>query len=80
MDRRLPIHEVNDMLQLENISGQEQGRFQTLAGFVIEHMRRIPVVTDHFRWRDLRFEIVDMDGNRSDKVLVTRVAPKDFAA
>jgi len=37
MDRRLPIHEVYDLLQLENISGQEQGRFQTLAGFVIEH-------------------------------------------
>jgi putative hemolysin len=36
---------------------------------------RIPVATDHFTWGGLRFEVVDMDGHRVDRVLVTPVEP-----
>jgi putative hemolysin len=42
-----------------------------LAGFVILQLGRIPAVADHFQWDRLRIEVVDMDGNRVDKVLVT---------
>ena len=48
-----------------------EGDYHTLAGFVLHQMGRIPQVTDHFSWNGLRFEVVDMDGRRVDKVLVT---------
>jgi putative hemolysin len=41
-----------------------------LAGFVLYRLGRVPRIADHFEWNDLRFEIVDMDANRIDRVLV----------
>lgn len=46
---------------------------QTLGGFVLARLGRIPQAGASFTWADLRFEVVDMDGHRIDKVLVTRV-------
>jgi putative hemolysin len=45
-----------------------------LGGFVFTQMGRVPSVAEHFEWNDLRFEVVDMDGKRIDKVLVNPVA------
>jgi putative hemolysin len=45
-----------------------------LGGFIFTRMGRVPTVSEHFEWNDLRFEIVDMDGKRIDKVLVSRVS------
>jgi putative hemolysin len=47
------------------------GNYQTLGGFVMARLSRIPRVGDHFVWNDFRFEVVDMDGNRVDRVLLT---------
>ncbi|MDX2027336.1 MAG: transporter associated domain-containing protein, partial [Alphaproteobacteria bacterium] len=47
-----------------------EGDFHTLAGFVIDKLGRIPVPGDHFTWEDARFEVVDMDNRRVDKVLI----------
>jgi putative hemolysin len=47
-----------------------EGDFHTLAGFVIDKLRRIPSAGDRFDWEGARFEVVDMDGRRVDKVLV----------
>ena len=44
--------------------------FETLAGFVLARLARIPQIGDHFEWDGLRFEIVDMDGRRIDRILV----------
>jgi magnesium and cobalt exporter, CNNM family len=44
-----------------------------LGGFVFTQMGRVPSVSESFEWNDLRFEVVDMDGKRIDKVLVTSV-------
>ncbi len=44
--------------------------YSTVAGFILHQLRRIPVEGEHFRWSNLTFEIVDMDGQRIDKVLV----------
>jgi putative hemolysin len=41
-----------------------------LAGFVMMQLGRIPRAADSFEWEGLRFEVMDMDGNRVDKVLV----------
>ncbi|HEY6974958.1 MAG TPA: hemolysin family protein [Chitinophagaceae bacterium] len=49
----------------------EQEEFDTLAGFILHHMERIPVTGDKMEFRGFNFEIVDMDGHRIDKLLVT---------
>jgi putative hemolysin len=47
-----------------------ENEFDTLAGFILHELKRIPVTGDTFEWRGFRFEIIDMDGQRIDKVLV----------
>ncbi len=47
-----------------------ENEFDTLAGFILHELKRIPVTGDRFEWRGFDFEIVDMDGQRIDKVLV----------
>jgi len=47
--------------------------FSTLAGFILHQLERIPVVGETMTWRDLRFEVVDMDDRRIDRVLVSEV-------
>ncbi len=41
-----------------------------MGGFVVTQLGRIPTATDSFEWHGMRFEVIDMDGNRVDKVLV----------
>ncbi|MEO6813660.1 MAG: hemolysin family protein [Ginsengibacter sp.] len=47
-----------------------ENEFDTLAGFILHELKRIPTEGDTFEWRGFNFEIVDMDGQRIDKVLV----------
>lgn len=53
---------------------EEEVEYQTLAGFVITMLGHVPKVAESFTYRGLRFEVVDMDGNRVDKVLVAFTA------
>lgn len=76
IDGMLPIDEFKDMFQIPSLPGEERGDYQTLGGFVMMHLARIPATADQFEWGPLRFEVVDMDGNRVDKVLVAPVEPK----
>lgn len=57
------------------LPGEEENAFNTLGGFVMHRLGHIPAVADHFEWAGCRFEVVDMDRNRVDKVLVARVGP-----
>jgi putative hemolysin len=50
------------------------GDYHTLGGFVMLQLGRVPRVADRFDWAGLRFEVVDMDGNRVDKLIVTKLA------
>ena len=50
-----------------------EDRYHTLNGLFMLQMARMPATTDRFDWEGWRFEVVDMDGNRIDKVLATRV-------
>lgn len=56
--------------------GEEDNAFNTLGGFVMYRLGRIPSTSDHFVACGLRFEVVDMDRNRVDKVLVASAAPE----
>jgi putative hemolysin len=59
----------------EQLPEEDTGSYNTVAGFVMLQLGRVPQVADHFEWDGLRFEVVDMDRNRVDRVLVTRLPP-----
>ncbi len=69
LDGMTPVDEVEALTRLRDMRGS--GDFQTIAGFIIDHLARLPVTGDHFVWEGARFEVVDIDGRRIDKVLVT---------
>jgi putative hemolysin len=76
VDGSVTIERLKSALDIdEDLSGEEENAFNTLGGFVMHMLGRIPAVTDHFEWEELRFEVMDMDKNRVDKVLVARLAP-----
>ena len=74
LDGALPIDEFKELFKARPLPGEGRADYQTLAGFILLHLGRLPRVADHFQWNGLRFEIMDMDGNRIDKVLVSRTA------
>jgi putative hemolysin len=70
-----PIERVKSVLEIhETLPGEDENAFNTLGGFVMHVLGRIPAVADHFQAAGVRIEVVDMDKNRVDKVLVARVA------
>jgi putative hemolysin len=73
LDGRLPIDKVERTLEVRGMLEHED--FVTLAGFVLHQCGHVPQVGEHFVWRDWRFEVLDLDGRRIDKVLASRVRP-----
>ena len=69
VDGLMPIPEVKHVLGLAEVP--EDRGFHTLAGFVMWQLGRVPKETDSFEWHGWRFEVLDMDGRRIDKVAVT---------
>ena len=76
-DGLLPIEEVKDILHIRELPDEASGGYDTLAGFVLMQLGRIPRTGDHFKWGNYRFEVLDMDGRRIDKVLVQPVRADD---
>lgn len=72
VDGQLPFYDFLVKLEKTDILDQEDEQdFNTLAGFILHHMKTIPNTGDTFDWEGVHFEIIDMDGNRIDKVLIT---------
>ncbi|RPI15703.1 MAG: HlyC/CorC family transporter [Lysobacterales bacterium] len=71
----LPMVDVQDALDLGELPGEGERDYSTVAGFVLHQLGRIPQPADHFDWDGWRFEVIDMDGRRVDKVLVSRPPP-----
>ncbi len=69
LDGRMALDEFRDLFELVSLP---EGDFHTLAGLVVTELGHIPRVAESFQWQGLSFEIVDMDGNRVDRVLVKR--------
>ncbi|MEZ0396428.1 MAG: hemolysin family protein [Anaerolineales bacterium] len=74
LDGMLPNDEFKEIFNLRHLPAEEE--YETLGGFIMTHLGRIPKAADHFEWGGLRFEVMDMDGNRVDKVLVTTLPLK----
>jgi len=70
-DGLLPIDELKEKLDLDELPGESKAGYQTLSGFVMNQLGAIPRVGQSFTWDKLRFEVVDMDGRRVDRVLVS---------
>lgn len=70
LDGMLPIDDFKELFDIAQMPGEDQGLYQTVGGFVILQLGHIPSPAEHFSWDRLRFEVVDMDGPRVDKVLV----------
>jgi CBS domain containing-hemolysin-like protein len=68
-----PITEVQRALELDILP--HAGQYDTLAGFLMVMLRRIPKRTDQVLWAGWRFEVVDVDSHRVDQVMIARVPP-----
>jgi putative hemolysin len=73
LDGMLPIDEFLELFELDEESIEQRGSYNTLGGFIIMQLGKIPQETDHFEWDHLKFEVMDMDGNRVDKVMVSNL-------
>ena len=76
IDATLPISEFKELIESDSsLPHEKEADFQTIAGFVMTQFGRIPKAGNRFDWNGLRFEVMDMDRHRVDKVLVTRLEP-----
>src|SRR5215475_9897171 len=74
IDGKLQIDDLKEVLNLSTLPDEESGSYQTLGGLVMLQVGRVPVTGDTFETEGYKFEVVDMDGKRVDKVLVTKLA------
>ena len=77
-DGSVPIERLKAVLGIHpELPGEEENAFNTLGGFVMYVLGKVPLPADHFVVDDLRFEVVDMDRHRVDKVLIARAPAAD---
>jgi putative hemolysin len=69
LDGLLNVDDFKEIFKVEKLPHEDE--YESLSGFVMMSLGRVPQTADHFEWNGLRFEIMDMDGRRVDKVLVT---------
>ncbi|NUO88928.1 MAG: HlyC/CorC family transporter [Cupriavidus sp.] len=77
LDGLIPIPELKDRIGLRQVPEEEKERYHTLSGMLLLLLGRLPQIADTVQWADWRFEIIDMDGKRIDKVLAERLPPQD---
>jgi putative hemolysin len=70
IDGLMPIDDVKDAIGVARLPDEESGDFHTLGGFLMAQMKRVPKVADHVHVDGWRYEVVDMDGHRVDRVLI----------
>jgi putative hemolysin len=80
VDGLMAVEDFRELFDLDELPG-EGDLYETIGGFVMTQQGKIPRVGDHFNWEQFRFEVMDMDGNRVDKVMVSRIPlPEDEPA
>jgi putative hemolysin len=71
IDGSLSTDDLRELLRTSELPGEDDHDFRTLAGMVMTALGHVPQVGEVFAWRGIRFEVVDLDGARIDKLLVT---------
>lgn len=75
LDGMLSNDDFKELFKLRELPDEEE--YETVGGFVLLHLGRIPEAADHFEWNGYHFEVMDMDGNRIDKILVKALPPSE---
>lgn len=70
VDAQVTFYDFLNRFEKTEWINEEDHQFDTVAGFVLHELERIPHTGDTFEWRGFSFEIIDMDGQRIDKLLV----------
>jgi len=78
LDGMLEVDEFKEIFDLPVLPHEDE--YETLSGFVMVSLGRLPQPTDRFEWHGLKFEVMDMDGRRVDKVLVTTLPQRPSPA
>lgn len=73
IDGDTPVEKLKDVLSVDFFPGENQGYYRTIAGLIMFVLQRIPKTGEHIQLSGLRYEVVDMDGIRIDKVMVSRI-------
>ena len=69
LDGQMPITELKARLDIRDLPGEERGRYNTLAGLLLTVSGHLPTLGERIVCAGWRFEVVDLDGRRIDKVL-----------
>ena len=70
VDGQIPFYDFLTYFEKADWLGEGEHEFDTLAGFILHRLERIPQTGDKLEWKGFSFEVIDMDGHRIDKVLV----------
>lgn len=72
-DGLIAIDQLKELLDVDDFPDEDRAGYQTLSGFVMNQLGSIPRIGQSFDWENYRFEVVDMDGRRVDRVLVSSI-------
>jgi putative hemolysin len=76
LDGLLPVDDFKGIFKVDDLPHETE--YESLSGFVMMNLGRVPQASDNFEWNGLRFEVMDMDGRRVDKVLVTSLPARSL--
>ena len=74
LDGMLPVEEMKELLELKELPDEDRAGYQTAGGFVMSTLGRVPYSGQHFELLGFRFEVVDMDNRRVDKILISKIS------
>jgi len=74
VDGLTDIHAIIEMFSLSELPGEDPESYHTLGGMVMNTLNKIPQAGDVFEWKNFKFEVLDMDGQRVSKVKISRIA------
>lgn len=75
MDGLVPVDLLREKLNVDELPEEFKAGYQTLSGFIMNQMGRIPKVGQTFDWENFRFKIVEMDGHRVARVEISKINP-----
>ncbi|MBV1768006.1 MAG: hypothetical protein KUA29_06900, partial [Methanobacterium sp.] len=72
VDGYLSAEEFKEILDIEKLPDEYKGNYNTVGGFIMSYIGKVPTTGEKFQWSGIEFEIVDMDGHHIDKILVKK--------
>jgi putative hemolysin len=79
VDGQLGAHDFREIFNIDELDGEENGRFETIAGYVLDRLGHIPAAGEYVESDGFQIEVVAMDGYRIDRIKVTQIAGEPVA-